>query len=280
MRAIVSAVLLAGTVALVLHLAHVTVSKANLWRDPVGFWENTVQGFPPAEKDVEKKSQFQALHNLGTTLQARGAHAEAIQYFERVLRVGPDEVPTLAALAYAYMEVDRLSEAAEVLKKVLDRNPAYGRAQRVVGDLLAKQQRYDEAKAYLERALELTPEDDDLHDALGRLLLARGDVAAGEAQLRQAVTLNPRSAVSRTNLGAVLLSQGKVDEGMRHLQEALKSQSDYWAAHENLGVAYGMVGKPEQAIEHFRRAVQLNPQSQSAQRNLETALRHLSESQR
>lgn len=280
LRGAIASGLLAATTVLVLIAGYLTMEKANLWTDPVRFWTDAVDRFSERGNDREARPQFQALHNLGTALQARGAYEQSIPPLQRALHLAPGEVPTVTALAYSYAETDRLSDAEQLLKGALALDQSHVRTYRVLGHLLAKEHRYDEAHLVFKKALALAPEDDDLYDGLARLFLTQGKVAEGEACLRRALALNPRSYISLSNLGAALLLQDKVDEAINHLEESLRIRPDYWGAHENLGAAFGVAGKPEQAVEHLKKAVQLNPRSLSAKQNLDTALRHLAESRK
>lgn len=261
----------------ILGFARISYLKAALWADPVRYWKDTVARVPKYDTTLEKLAYSQAYHNLGISLQTRGHYQEALPAFQEASRADPQQVRTLAALGSTYAELGRLPEAEEALKKVLALDPNFTLAYRHLGDLLARQGKFEEAFRQFREGLALAPSNDDLHDAMGRALFSQGNSGLAVDHLKRAVELNPASYVSHSNLAAVLLSQGQTEQALKHLERSLSLRPDYWRVHENLGMAHALEGRLEKAVSHFKEAVRLNPRDPHARENLETALKHLSE---
>jgi protein O-mannosyl-transferase len=113
-------------VALVLSIAavsSVTLKKAEMWRDPIAFWEAIVSQFDPKQKDLEKFSASQALNNLGDVYMRLGSPADAVRYFEKAVEMNPDSSIGYHNLGAAYKRSGRPDVAVEYYRKALELNP-------------------------------------------------------------------------------------------------------------------------------------------------------------
>jgi DNA-binding winged helix-turn-helix (wHTH) protein/tetratricopeptide (TPR) repeat protein len=116
---------------------------------------------------------------MGTTLAALGFEGPAVVWFERALRLRPDNV--FAALAFARVRLSggRLREAEQL------------------------------ARGALERGIE-RPE---LHGILGRIAELEGDRAAAKDSYRQALEMNPRLDDARVRLTILEMEESAGDTG-------------------------------------------------------------------
>jgi tetratricopeptide (TPR) repeat protein len=258
-------------------LATLSVHKAEIWSNPVAFWQTTVAAFPEESAQVEIFPRSQAFHNLGLALQERGLNSEAAKYLSKAAKLEPTKARTLSALAKSLAAIGKPDEAAELLSRVLSVDPKYAGAYRNLADIMMDQRRFDEAETLINKGLAISPDSEELNDALGRALFFQGKADKAVAAFKTALKANPRGYISLTNLAAVVMAQGKADEAKELLSRSLEIRPDYWRTHENLGVVYAMEGKIEAALEQFRQAVFLNPTDPSARRNFLTAQEQLSE---
>lgn len=168
--------------------------------------------------DAHPDLRIEALHRLGTLLDLRGAHDQAIPVFEE-----------LGRLAWA---VASRSKGGLAFHKL-------GRCHRSLGD-------YAQARACLEQALALFSHVDDLpgvaaaRDELGRVWRQQGDLVQAQAAFEEALAMRrrlgePRSiALSLTSSGAVLLEQGHMREALAAFREALQLRRE---AGDTQGIA-------------------------------------------
>lgn len=175
--------------------AIVVVCTALTWVQ-VGHWRNGVTLFSHA-MEVNPNPRVEQI--LALALSRAGHHAEAIEHFENVVRVRPDQPSTLNLYAVALNSVGR----------------------------------NDDAEVYFKRSIELDPTAARVHYNYANLLAGRGDFDAAAAEYRRALQLE-RSPKTHNNLGAVLLQQKKFAEAAAHFSAALEISPVYHGARQNL----------------------------------------------
>ncbi len=258
--------------------ASVSLARAELWRDPVLFWQDTVNRFQGKDSNLEHAPASQALHNLGRALQHNGRYQEASAPLERALRIAPDRVVTLTTLASVHTRLGKFEEAEALLRKAVRLQPDSCRSHRELGDLLAQRGSMEAAFAELRTALRLDPGDDMVHDAIARAFVAQGRNGEAVESFRKALAINEQSYVACTNLSALLMRMNRLDEAAAFAKRALELRPDYWNANQIMGVVLAMTGRTAEAVTYLRRAEKMNPQDRLIKENLATALRQLKDS--
>jgi Tfp pilus assembly protein PilF len=126
--------------------------------------------------------------NLGNVLQMRGLLAEALEEYERAVRLSPESAPAWSNMGTALLGLGRLEEA--------------GAAQR--------------------RAAELAPKSAQVADNFGNALQAAGRLEEAVAWHRRSLALEGASVEARGNLGLALAGLGRWDEALGCFNEALR----------------------------------------------------------
>ncbi len=119
----------------------------------------------------------------------------------------------------------------------------------------------DEAEQVLRRALERAPAYANAHVRLGNVLGdGKGDYGAAEAQYRKACRLDPTDVVARTNLGIALTHLGRWPEALEALDEALGLDAEYAGAHAQRGTVLRLLRRPEESLVSLDEAIRLDPE--------------------
>ena len=175
----------------------------------------------------QPKREFPA--NAGQiALQAQRAYnsqryAEAESKFKDVLELEKDNVFTLANLAAAQMELNKLAEA----------------------------------EANLNQALQLHPNDAFSLSLKGLVKFRQNDFDSALDLLSQAAVLDPRNAQTQNYLGLALSQKGLRIAAEAAFRKAVKIAPDYTVAHYNLAVFYATADSPspELARWHYQKAL-------------------------
>ena len=114
---------------------------------------------------------------------------EAFSLYDRLLEIDPDDVGNRSALVNLYLQVGRLTEAAE--------------HQRAVVDLALRNGRRHEAIAALHQVIGLTPDDMTAYYQLGELLSSMGEYQQAEKVYRRVVLMMPDDAVAQAKATAM-----------------------------------------------------------------------------
>jgi tetratricopeptide (TPR) repeat protein len=164
---------------------------------------------------VERLPQSRRLHlQRGVALAMKGRFENARESFEVAITLEPDNGLTHVAMALVYMQMDRVDQAVEILRKRRAEAPDDPLANWFLGEALNRQGvRADapeggEAVHALEHAVELQPDLLQAHVLLGKLLLRTGDLDRAAKHLEQALQLEPDHMPAIYQLAQVRQKQG------------------------------------------------------------------------
>ncbi len=94
----------------VMALSYLTVKQHSYWKDPITFFERTLE-FAPRSSLIYS--------SLGDEYLAKGEHEKAIEVYERAIAIYPDRVAAYNNLGNAYGAIGDEKKAVEVYKKAL-----------------------------------------------------------------------------------------------------------------------------------------------------------------
>lgn len=229
------------------------------WLTPlqVRTWQNSETLFRHALHVTS--GNYIAYDGLGSALENRGAHAEALAAFAEAVRLKPQYAEGHYDLGTALMKQGNLEEAIKHLTLALKHNPNFSQAHSNLGRALLKRGDLEQAAPHLQQAVALSPDDPEAHYNLGtlRLMQARLDEAA--ASFSRALSLRPTYPDAHSNLGIVCMRQGKAAEGLAHFAEAARQDPRNPETHFNLGLALRDQQRPVEAAAAFSAALGLQP---------------------
>lgn len=150
---------------------------------------------------------------------SRADNESAIELYQRVLGLHPDDAPALAGLANALTQRSiRWPQLA----------PGDDREFTRLGDALASghlqrepaRQQLQRARQLAERAVAVAPDSAAAHKALGFVLSAQRQFAPALAAYRRAVALDPDAWGPMINMGDVMEISGRDDEALPWFEQA------------------------------------------------------------
>jgi tetratricopeptide (TPR) repeat protein len=138
-----------ATVVAIVTLSWLTVVRNRLYADPMRLWEDSVAQAPRSVR---------ALFNLGNEYGRRGQSAEAIDCFQRLIRLEP--APTYYInLGNQYLKLGRFTAAVGAFEQARQLEPTWAIVQRNLSVAYARMGRVADALAAAERATQLEPLD-------------------------------------------------------------------------------------------------------------------------
>lgn len=159
--------------------------------------------------------------NLGVDHQKRGNAVKAIEEYEYVLKLDPNNAEAHNNLGVIYKEQGNL----------------------------------DKAVKHFQFVMTLSPGMDEVHNNLGVLYYLRGDQEEAVQEYQKALELNPDNLMCLVNLGLVYKAQGMELKTIDTLETILSIEPFQAEAHYNLAILYEELGHLEAAILHYTRFV-------------------------
>jgi tetratricopeptide (TPR) repeat protein len=202
---------------IVLALAGSTYARNMVWADEISLWSDVV---------IKSPQKARGYNNLGFAYKNRGVTREAIQYYQRALKLQPDYAVAHNNVADAYNALGSFESAIE-----------HGRI-----------------------AIALKPDYVDAYNTLALGYYYTGWYEKAIEHFQNALLLNPFYAEAYSNLGVAYATAGSLDEAVKNFKAALRLNQSLSGVHYNLGIIYKNQGMPEKAEEHFRMAERLKKQ--------------------
>jgi predicted O-linked N-acetylglucosamine transferase (SPINDLY family) len=223
---------------------------------------------------IHKKSLV-LLNLLGASSQAIGKYEEAINSYNRAIRVSPNDSGLRYNIALAFQNIGRPDSAIKNYNKAIQIKPDYAEAYNNLGSVLAEMMQPNEAIKNYNKAIQIQPDYAEAYNNLGNIL--KDLVKPNEAikNYNKAIQLKPDYAEAYNDLGVALQELGRLDEAIKNYKKAIQLKPDYAEAYSNFGTALQELGRSNEAIKSHNKAIQLDPNDSSAYSNLGVALKDL-----
>jgi len=230
-----------------------------------------------AEPALAKHPQMPALlETVGQSRLLTGDYNGALEAFETLVQLAPNDPRGLEYLMIAQGKLRRGKEALETAERVLaiDPDSAIARFGRV--EHLAGVGRLEEAKAELEVLKADFPDAVDLLQLEGRIAVVERRNEDALAAFRRVFELRPNN-FTLIDLVRILFVSGNGDEGLAMLRDWLDAHPQDLLSHMTLGQTYLALNRLEDAKAQYRTILSIAPNNAGALNNLAWVLTELGE---
>ena len=200
-----------------------------------------------------------ALTGLGDALRILGRSKDALVPLQRARELDPESALAWALLGAVYYDLNQYADALDAFERALAQKPEFAAwllSQK--GSTLRLMERFDEAIAVLDKALELTPGEPWtlMEKGVALSFLEREEEAL--AALDQALQQVPDNPFALAHMGRVLRALGRPQEAVAPLRQATEAGAlPGWVYTELGGALYDLEQYP-QALEAFDKALELD----------------------
>lgn len=262
-----------------------------------GTWE---EGTTFIEKTVDRaKAREEAKKKVGELRQEK-----------EVLSKKPKEIPSLAGVeikalfqqAETFLNQNRVDDATDRYKKIIEADPNNARAHQALGEIYIRERYFDEAIEEYEKVIEVDSKNKSILDSLANLYVRKGEIdkaiekyekivvldaknpvtykVLGDFYLkkenkdkaielyRKVADLDPKNAVIHKTLGDLYLEGDELDKGIKEYEKQAELEPNKLATHEKLGDLYLEKEDFARAKEKYERALEIEPDSRIIQRKL------------
>ena len=175
---------------------------------------------------IELAPQFEhAWHNLGGELQKQGQLAEAIDCFQKALKLYPEYPECHLALSHVYEDLGQLQPAIHHARHSLAMRQEASKYANL-GRLLIAAGSLDEANQVLDVTLKLDPDQFDGLVNRASLHAMHQEFAQAEMLFRRAHQLQPEAHAPIANLGKVCWEQQRYSDAMNWFERTLEIAPD------------------------------------------------------
>jgi tetratricopeptide (TPR) repeat protein len=200
----------------------------------------------------------------------------AIKVVRTALSSEPDHIDYYLYLGSFYEELERFSDALEVLQEGLYRDSTNGRLHFRAGVVYDKMGRKDESIAAMKNVLRLTPNDAEALNYLGYTYADMGiNLDEAEMLIQSALKIKPDDGYITDSLGWVYYKRGDFGRALELLTKAVSLIPDDPVILEHLGDVYNQMNSKAKAVNYYRQSLKKKTSGRDA---LEEKIRTLTPS--
>jgi tetratricopeptide (TPR) repeat protein len=163
-----------------------------------------------------------------------GDFDRAQELYRHILRGDPSQAEAWYYLGELSLHRRRWPDAIDHFERCVRLTPDNAAAQSSLGIALLHERRFPDAEQCFRLALQLQPDSADLHNHLGIVLSRQRRIEQAVHSFREALRLAPNLAEAENNWGSAYALMGRYDEAEPHFQRAIELMPDYAEAHTNL----------------------------------------------
>ena len=187
----------------------------------------------------------------------QGRYQQAIEVFEKAIRLDPAADAIYHNLAFAYRKINQYDKSLSAYRAAIRLDPGYAPSYYGMGLTYNLMGKYQEAISPLQTAIRLDPKSDASYHNLGLAYRESGQYTKAIGAYEHATRLDPSYAPSHFGLGFSHWKLGRDEQAIAAFKKAIELQSDHAAAHYNLGLAYRRSGRLPEALEVLKQFVAL-----------------------
>ena len=193
---------------------------------------------------------------------------DAVDAFEKALKLRSNDPPAIYGLGRAYLEWTKFPEAKQEFEQYVKLQPNDASGHYGLGMSCAALQLAPEARAEFEKSIALAPVQTESYFRLGLLDLDAQDYPSAEKNFQHVLDRNPHHAGALAAMGRVKLETKKYNEAGDLLQRAVASDASLREAHYYLGLTYARMGRKQESDEQLQIATQLEKEATEKQRTV------------
>ena len=172
-------------------------------------------------------------------------------------------------LAVDAFKSERILEAEDLTRKLIDSNPKVVFLYNLMGLILSAQNEVDQALEYYEKGIKIDPNFAMIYNNLGLLFANnKSDNTKAENFYKKSISLNYKNPEAHNNLGSLYKSLDKFKEAISCYKEAVSIDPKFIHAYHNLGSSYTAMGNFVEAKKNFNKVIKINPSYTNSHRTL------------
>lgn len=206
-------------------------------------WDEVVS----VARQMQQKRPDSALgyYYEGLALQARGKLEESVALFEQALKISPNAVEPLIAVAKSWFTLKQPDQALERVQQAITHNKDNFLAYNLAGEIHISQRRVAEAKAAFNKAREINPKWPVPYSNLAKISLIEKDAPNALSMLDLGFK-NTNDLSLAVELAALYDRSGNAAKALTLYEELLKTRPDVAVVKNNLAMML-LSGDPDKA---------------------------------
>ncbi len=206
-----------------------------------------------AQLDQFSAADFRTQTGVGVLLARFHMYDDAILHFQAALHTNPGSDDIKFDLADAYFRRRLYPQALETAQTVSDSGRQDDAYLSLLGDIYTHLGESTEAAEIFRDAIARNPDNDQYYLSLALLELRQGNTTEARKILQKGLSRMPSSGKMLWGLGIVAALEGKSQEAAQRLERAVELLPEWVGSYSTLGVFYYQTGQIDKAREVLNR---------------------------
>jgi tetratricopeptide (TPR) repeat protein len=227
----------------------------------VALKNNLQQGLADLSRETRQTppAQSEFYLALGGAWRNSGKSSEAVTAFEQALKLDPNSITALQALAGTLKAMGELSRSQEVLSRALHIAPQNADTWFQYGLLDSQLGHTESSLEKIQKAVTLDPDLPEVYTSLGSAFAGNGQMNLAEDAARQALRIDPYDAAAYDLSGRVLAANGKPSDALYAFEKATRLRADYAPYLYNYALMLAHLDRLDDAQKSAEAAVRADP---------------------
>jgi len=209
--------------------------------------QTVLQDSSTAPQAVERAGFYQ---QLGKVFQDRFHYASAAELLRIALEFDPVDPRTLMALGICCYNLNEISSALRIFRRVASLQPNSDQAHYFLGNCYTSLGKEEEAAQAYRKAIELSPQSGVYYYRLGKTFFRQGRMEEALAAYKSALSISPEDAAARVALGRVYQRLNEAERAAAEFEAAIRLAPALPEPYYHLAQYYARKGQAEKAREY------------------------------
>lgn len=223
-------------------------------------WE---QAIAVSKQIIQIKTEPRAYKIIGNCLQAMGKLQEALDWYQKALKIKPDFVEVYANVGTIFAQQKQWDQAIQYYRRAIAIKPDFAGVYRNLAKIYTQVNKSAEAAEYLYEALRLESGKATAEELLftGNTLRKNGQIEKAIACYQEVIKLNPQLVEASYKLGEILIKNGHWGEAIACYQRVISTNPNNLEAYQKLGDSLLNQEQLELALQNYQKAQKLEPKN-------------------
>ena len=207
---------------------------------------------------IDPNNQYLNL-NIAKAFLETGQNDRALKYFRNATKLNPNNPEIWFGYGKCLSELNNLRDSLNAYKEAINLNPFYIEAWVNQGCVLRKLKFHNEALASFEKALEINSDNTEALSNRGAVLQELSEYEQSLASFDKAISIKPNYAQAWTNRGNSLQKLDQYELALASHDKAISIEPDYAEAWYNRGNTLQELNQYELALASYDKAISIKP---------------------